>query len=136
MQNIQPYVQWYKIEPQEYEKSNKFHVICISSNNDRHTFQMICISSNNDNTLFIWSVYLLIKIDTLFVSSVYLLIMIDILFIWCVYLLIMIDTLFVRLSLHFTTLHYTCRQFISSYLYFTQPHSTTLHYPLIWLNPI
>jgi len=34
-QNIQPYIR-YKIEPKEYERSSKLHMICISSNNNRH----------------------------------------------------------------------------------------------------
>jgi len=56
------------------------------------------------------------------------------------YLLIMLDTLLLRPLLHFTTLHPTTFHSSShlSTLHFLsfklQP--TTLHYPLIWLNPI
>jgi len=51
----------------------------------------------------------------------------------------MIHTLFLRLSPHFTTIHptifhYTCCNFTSSQLNFTQLFIP--HYPLIWLNPI
>ena len=52
---------------------------------------------------------------------------------WSVYLLIMLDTLLLRPSLQCTTLHYTT--LVDTSLPF-KLHPTTLHYPLIWLNPI
>ena len=35
IRNLQPYIQWNKIQTKEYEKSNRFHVIFLSFNNDR-----------------------------------------------------------------------------------------------------
>jgi hypothetical protein len=51
---------------------------------------------------------------------------------------VMLDTLLLKSSLHFTQLHLTplhstCQHFTSSHLNLTP---TTLHFPLIWLNPI
>jgi len=51
----------------------------------------------------------------------------------------MLDTLLLRPSLHFTTLHPTNSTSLHlSTLHFLsfKLHPTTLHYPLIWLNPI
>jgi len=42
----------------------------------------------------------------------------------------MLDTLILRLSQHFTPLHYTCRHFTSSHLNLTQTHFTTLSHGL------
>jgi hypothetical protein len=36
IQNTQPYMKWYIIEAIKCERSSDLHMICISSNNDRH----------------------------------------------------------------------------------------------------
>jgi len=52
------------------------------------------------------------------------------------YLLIMVDTLLLRPSLHFTPLHSTSLHLLTLHFLSFKLQPTTLHYPLIWLNPI
>jgi hypothetical protein len=35
IQNLQPCIEWYKIEPKDYERNSKLQMTCLSSNNDK-----------------------------------------------------------------------------------------------------
>jgi hypothetical protein len=48
----------------------------------------------------------------------------------------MLDTLLLRPSLHFTQLHFTLLHLSTLHFISFRLHTTTIHYPLIWLNPI
>ena len=109
IQNMQPYIQWYKIEPKEYERSSRLHMICISSNNDRYTITKTCTplhyTSQHLSTLYFFPFKL--RPTTLHYTSLY--------FTTLSFGLTPFNfptASFHLTSLHFTSLHCTFRWFL------------------------